>query len=213
MEKKAISRIKEYIDYKGLNNSLFEKENKLSNGYIATQLKRNADLGESILKKILDNCLDINPEWLLIGKGEMLKGSQQNLIASTNDIIDIGIGYRIKNLRISQDLKQKDIAELLEMDPSQYSKIENGKLLPTLLQVMQISKMLNESIDYIVSGKKSEKDPSAYQEINVALKDQIELLKENKKLLENEINTLKSNRTENKTYNPYASESKPKLEK
>lgn len=70
---KAIERIKKYIDFKGLNNSSFEKKNELSNGYIATQLKRNADLGEGVLIKILDNCLDINSEWLLTGKGEMLK--------------------------------------------------------------------------------------------------------------------------------------------
>lgn len=70
---KAIERVKQYIDYKGFNNSSFEKEIELSNGYIATQLKRNADLGEGILNKILNNCLDINPEWLLTGKGSMLK--------------------------------------------------------------------------------------------------------------------------------------------
>jgi phage repressor protein C with HTH and peptisase S24 domain len=71
---KAIERVKQYIDFKGFNNSSFEKEIELSNGYIATQLKRNADLGEGILNKILDNCLDVSPEWLLTGKGAMLKG-------------------------------------------------------------------------------------------------------------------------------------------
>ena len=70
---KAINRIKQYIDYKGFSNSYFEKKNNLSNGYIATQIKRNADLGESILLKILDNSLDIDPIWLLTGKGNMLK--------------------------------------------------------------------------------------------------------------------------------------------
>lgn len=69
---KAIKRIKEYIDFKGVSNSAFERENDLSNGYIATQLKRNADLGEGIINKILDNCLDINPLWLLTGKGNMI---------------------------------------------------------------------------------------------------------------------------------------------
>ena len=70
---KAIERLIQYIQYKGLNNRTFEKNNLLSNGYLAVQLKRNADLGEGILNKILDNCLDINPEWLLTGKGSMLK--------------------------------------------------------------------------------------------------------------------------------------------
>lgn len=43
---KAIDRIKQYVDYKGFTNRSFEQKNNLSNGYIATQLKRNADLGE-----------------------------------------------------------------------------------------------------------------------------------------------------------------------
>ncbi|OBS12572.1 hypothetical protein ATE49_04950 [Elizabethkingia miricola] len=162
---------------------------------------------------IYTRCVEIDANWLLTGKGEMLKRKQNEESTDTPTIIDIAIGDRIKDLRLSKDLKQKDIAEILEMDPSQYSKIESSKLMPTLLQVMQISKILNESIDYIVSGRKSEKEPSVYQEINVALKDQIELLKENKKLLENEINTLKSSRSENKTYRPYTSESKSELEK
>ena len=70
---KAIQRLKQYIDKQGFNNSSFEKKNKLSNGYIGTQIKRNADLGEGVLNKILDYCLELNPEWLLTGKGEMLK--------------------------------------------------------------------------------------------------------------------------------------------
>lgn len=72
---KAIQRVKQYIDKQGFNNSSFEKKNKLSNGYIGTQIKRNADLGEGVLNKILDNCLDLNPEWLLTGKGEMLRSN------------------------------------------------------------------------------------------------------------------------------------------
>ena len=63
---KAIERIKQYIDFKGINNSFFEKKTDLSNGYIATQFKRNADLGEGVLNKILDNCLDIDPETIYI---------------------------------------------------------------------------------------------------------------------------------------------------
>lgn len=74
---KAIQRVKQYIDKQGFNNSSFEKKNSLSNGYIRTQIKRNADLGEGVLNKILDNCLDISPEWLLTGNGEMLKSEVQ----------------------------------------------------------------------------------------------------------------------------------------
>lgn len=46
--------------------------NDLSNGYLGKQLSRNADLGEGILTRILDNCPDLSPEWLLTGKGQMI---------------------------------------------------------------------------------------------------------------------------------------------
>ena len=75
---KAINRVIQYIDSKGINNSPFEKKCGLSNGYLGTQLKRNADLGEGVLNKILDNCLDLSPEWLLTGRGEMLKSEHEN---------------------------------------------------------------------------------------------------------------------------------------
>ena len=82
---KAIERLIQYIDYKGFSNRSFEIQIGLSNGYIGTQLKRNADLGESILNKILDNCLDINPIWLISGKGEMLKQKEAPMVPVINE--------------------------------------------------------------------------------------------------------------------------------
>lgn len=70
---KAIERLYIYIDYKGMKPTRFEKEIGLSNGYLGTQFRRKGNLGEDILNLIVDNCLDLNSEWLLTGKGEMLK--------------------------------------------------------------------------------------------------------------------------------------------
>jgi len=127
---KAIERLKQYIDYKGFTNSSFEKKNELSNGYIATQLKRNADLGEGVLIKILDNCLDLNPLWLLTGKGSMLKnehkgGISQNIsgsgnIQSGNDTITGNDKESIQKLKkelqeCKKILKEKE-KEIIEKD-------------------------------------------------------------------------------------------------
>ncbi len=70
---KAIKRLYQYLDYKGIKPARFEKENDLSNGYLGTQLKRNGNLGEDVFNKIIDNCLDLNPVWLLTGKQKMIK--------------------------------------------------------------------------------------------------------------------------------------------
>ena len=82
---KIIDRVFQYIDYKGIKPIPFEKKIGLSNGYLGKQQKRNADLGESIILKIVENCPEINPYWLLTGKGEMLKTKSEENLVKKND--------------------------------------------------------------------------------------------------------------------------------
>lgn len=86
---KAIERFYQYLEYKGIKSTRFEKDNGLSNGYLGTQLKRNGNLGEEILNKLVDNCLDINPTWLLTGRGSMVKidNYAQNLNQDNNNYL------------------------------------------------------------------------------------------------------------------------------
>lgn len=69
----AIKRLLQYIEYKGISPAYFEKQTGLANGYIAKTAKRDGRIGEEIFQKIIDNCPDISPLWLLLGSGEMLK--------------------------------------------------------------------------------------------------------------------------------------------
>lgn len=72
---KAIERFYQYLDFKEIKPTKFEKDYGLSNGYLGTQLRRNGSLGEDILNTIIDNCLDLEPIWLLTGKGNMIISS------------------------------------------------------------------------------------------------------------------------------------------
>jgi len=69
---KIINRLFEYLDYKGIKPTRFEKNIGLSNGYLGQQHKRQADLGETIILKILDNSLDLSIQWFITGKGNMI---------------------------------------------------------------------------------------------------------------------------------------------
>jgi hypothetical protein len=75
---KAIERLYEYLKNKGIRPTNFEREIGLSSGYLSVQRKRKADMGESILTKVSDNCQDLSMEWLLTGEGSMLKTQPAN---------------------------------------------------------------------------------------------------------------------------------------
>lgn len=63
---KAIERIVEIIDNRGLKYSAVEKAMGLSNGYLNTMSKRNGNLGEDILLKFC-KYLDVSLDFLLTG--------------------------------------------------------------------------------------------------------------------------------------------------
>ena len=102
---KIIDRIRQYIDYKNITNSALEQICGLSSGYIGKQIKRNADMGESILLRILDNCPEISRDWLYFGEGEMIKpdNSLDNNITPLSD-------KKIVQYQIDQEVPLYDIS-------------------------------------------------------------------------------------------------------
>ncbi|WP_018676405.1 S24 family peptidase [Riemerella columbina] len=74
----SVDRIKEYIDYKGISIRKFEESVGFSNGSFASQYKNNRTIGVDKVENILNVYTEINPEWLLVGRGNMLKDSHEN---------------------------------------------------------------------------------------------------------------------------------------
>lgn len=145
---KAIERLKQYIDYKGFTNSSFEKKNDLSNGYIATQMKRNADLGEGVLIKILDNCLDLNPLWLLTGNGSMLKSENASRVNEVNRVkknntsienqgiplipLDAMAGYGTGGVQVMEYETQRYVVpEFTELKADYIIRLQGNSMTPT----------------------------------------------------------------------------------
>lgn len=77
---KAIARLYQYFEYKHIKPTRFEKDLGLSNGYLGSQMKREADIGSSILEKIIVNCLDLNIKWLITGEGNMLSDKGNSVV-------------------------------------------------------------------------------------------------------------------------------------
>lgn len=87
---KIINRIYEYLEYKDIPPTKFEKDIGLSNGYLGVQRKRSADIGESVIIKIIDNCRDLSLEWLILGVGSMLKSDNPEAMGQPKHIATPG---------------------------------------------------------------------------------------------------------------------------
>lgn len=64
-----VARVLQIIDYKGINKRVFYKETSLSNGF----LDKVKDIGSSKIEHILNSYPEISPEWLVTGRGDMLR--------------------------------------------------------------------------------------------------------------------------------------------
>ncbi len=113
---KAIERLYQYIDYKGYKPTIFEKDIGLSSGYLSVQKKRNADIGETVVNKINDNCQDISIEWLITGKGNMLRSDlSAGAMKSNKDnpdaypLIDLTVAAGFGSVKFS--IEKKDVKD------------------------------------------------------------------------------------------------------
>lgn len=79
-------RILQFIDYKRFSKSKFYRETGLSNGI----LDKKSGLTLDSIDKIYSKYPEINIEWLLTGKGEMLKTFAQNITQNGNTNVNNG---------------------------------------------------------------------------------------------------------------------------
>lgn len=70
-------RLGQYIENKGYSFYEFENNLGVSRGSISKSVKQNKNIGAGVLENILTTYNDLNPEWLLTGKGEMLRSKKE----------------------------------------------------------------------------------------------------------------------------------------
>lgn len=81
--------------------------------------------------------------------------SNQKNIDLINDKIDkFVLGKNLKEIRLKNNNTQKQIAKIIKVDQSNYSKYESGKALIQTYSIIEFAKYYNVSIDWICGKTK-----------------------------------------------------------
>ena len=152
---KAIHRLFEYLEYKGIPHTRFEKEIGLSNGYLKSMLRREGGLGEEIVLNVIENCLDLNIGWLMTGNGQMLINSEKY---ATNDIELSTVNEPI--IRYGKSVQDRLIpfynlhatAGLLDLfDQEQVTQPDDYILIPDIGKCDGSMTVVNDSMEDLIS--------------------------------------------------------------
>jgi hypothetical protein len=112
-------RIIQFIDFKGISITNFLKETGIKRGFLDTD-KLKSSVSDVFLTMIIETYLELNLEWLITGKGEMLRENTlqsdaenqkpNELIEAKNQIIEL---LKQENQRL-----KNEVAELKGLDKS-----------------------------------------------------------------------------------------------
>ena len=81
------------------------------------------------------------------------------------------LGLRIKSIRISKNLTQENLAQLVDCNVSHISNIENNHTKVSLIMLLSIANALNTSIDYLLSEQYENRSLALDNEILRAIKN------------------------------------------
>ena len=79
-------RVMQYLKYKGISIRKFSEKISISPSNFNEKNMPSALSGD-ILSRILTTYEELNPDWLLLGKGEMLRSDAQKTVSSSADSV------------------------------------------------------------------------------------------------------------------------------
>ena len=95
------------------------------------------------------------------------------IMNKSGEVFDMNFGQKIRNAREDLDLSQKDMAERIPMNQSNYSKIERNVQEPNLDQLRRICQILKLDPRYLLN----------LQECSTISNDDIKLLRDIKSFI------------------------------
>lgn len=112
-----IERISKIIENEQISVRAFEQKINASNGLIRKAIANNTDIQSKWISAIVENYPQYNTEWLVTGKGDMLKTdtpvSEPKQMTSDNTVV-LNLVDRIEKLSAENAVLKREIEELKE---------------------------------------------------------------------------------------------------
>jgi hypothetical protein len=158
-----------YADYKGISKyEIYQKT-----GISRSVLSQNNGMTEDNLLKFLSYYTDVNPEWLLTGKGAMLRDNSSVAIADNGSIASIGNNNNIDNRRYYSD--SPDVLKAQIDDKDKLLREKDERLREKDAYILELKETITE-----LKEKTSE-----FQHIRIAAEPEVSYNKIGKKIPNN----------------------------
>ena len=165
-----IDNIFKYIDFKSCSAYKFSKDIAVSNGYLVKTRQNKGNVGGHILERIVSSCPDLNPEWLLTGRGEMIKGNSiNNILPIPNNPIVVDSETKkielLSNKVSKKKIKEKGDVKFIQsnkffIDASHAMTVNDNSMFPkykknsvVFLQELSESKLVLSNKEYVIETK------------------------------------------------------------
>ncbi|MGD2035091.1 MAG: hypothetical protein PVF73_08560 [Bacteroidales bacterium] len=108
-----IDRLEQFMDSKGINNNRMTVQAGLSIGLIGSARKKKAGLHSDNVEKILKAYPELNPGWLITGRGSMFRNEYSGIEESVSVVEDPQEEYAslVKELRETISVLKEQLAE------------------------------------------------------------------------------------------------------
>lgn len=167
---KIIDRIYEYITTTGLTFNKLAIELNISNSYFSKMYKNKGSIGSDIIEKILRIHPDLNADWLITGRGNMILNNVKENIDKddtlTTDIDNQEEDHNNIDIKLSNKTLERMIERLLKLLDESDNEINNLTDQVASLKA-QLAKYTKSKED-IGSDKSNNSCDNSYNITNIA---------------------------------------------